>query len=200
MMSRPRVFIFLTMALATRVLVAAPARAEGDAGGFATPATAGPTGFGALGQYVISMGATTDEHLFIHGESGGAWQLQLSPALDYFIAPRVSVGGVVGYRHASGGGGGTNSDGSNRFTLGARAGYDLDINDRFGFWPMAGLYFDRASANHNSVTNTWVGVYAPVLFHVAPHFFAGLGPSLQLNLSGPNGNEFGVDSLIGGWF
>jgi hypothetical protein len=186
----------LTLAMLT-LTMSVTARAE-DAG-FATPATAGPTGFGAVGQYVVSAGATTDEHLFIHGESGGGWQLQLSPALDYFLAPNVSVGGVVGYRHASGGGG-TNSDGSNRFTLGVRAGYNVDFNDRFGLWPMAGLFFDRASANHDSTTNTWIGVYAPVLFHVAPHFFAGLGPSLQLNLSGPNGNEFGIDSLIGGWF
>ena len=85
-MSRPSAFLVTVMTLATlTLLVAVRARAEGDAGGFATPATARPTGFGAIGQYVISMGATTDEHLFIHGESGGAWQLQLSPALDSLI-------------------------------------------------------------------------------------------------------------------
>jgi hypothetical protein len=186
-----------TLALPT---LAGNARAEPEAAGFAPAAPTG-SGFGAPGQIVLSMGATTDEHFFFHKQSGGGWQLQLSPALDYFLTARVAVGGVVGFRHTSGGAGtGANANGTDRILLGARGSTNLEINDRFGFWPLVGLYFDRTSADHVSTTNTWLGFYAPFLFHVAPHFFVGAGPSFQLNLSGPDGNQYGLDSVLGGWF
>jgi len=178
-----------------------PVATEGEPGGSFAPAAAVGSSFGLPGQLVLSMGATTDEHLFFHKQSGGGWQLQLSPALDYFLIQRLSVGGVLGYRYTSGGAGtGTNASGATRILVGGRVGFNIDINDRFSFWPLAGLFLERTSANHASTTNTWFGLFAPVLFHVAPHFFAGLGPSFELNLSGPNGNQYGIDSIIGGWF
>jgi hypothetical protein len=188
---------FASLVLASAVsTLAGAAPAEGEAG-FAPTAEAGG-GFGAVGELALSLGATADEHLFFH-KSGGAWQLQLAPAADYFLAPRVSVGGGVAYGHTSGGTG-TNGAGVDTFRLAARAGYAFTINDRFGIWPLGGLSLDYGSANHASTTNTWLTVYAPVLFHAAPHFFLGLGPSAQFNLSGPAGNEYGIDSMLGGWF
>jgi hypothetical protein len=181
----------------TILTLSGAARAEGEAAGFA-PATAGGTGFGAPGQIVLSMGAMSDQHFFFHHE-GGTWTLQLSPALDYFLTPHLAVGAVIGYQYTSGGGG-TNADGTNRFHVGGRVSTNLDINDRFSVWPLGGLFFQRASANHESTSNTWIGVFAPFLFHLAPHFFVGLGPSFQLNLQGPQGNEYGIDSVLGGWF
>jgi hypothetical protein len=168
-----------------------------EGGGFA-PAAGGP-GFGTTGQFAVSMGATADEHLFFHKQSGGGWQLHLAPALDYFVIPRLSVGGVLAYTHGSGGGG-TNASGSNAIAFAARAGYALDFDDRFGVWPLAGVVVDWFSANHTSTTNTFFSVYAPFLFHVAPHFFVGAGPSFLANLSGPATNQYGIDSLIGGYF
>jgi hypothetical protein len=170
-------------------------------GGFA-PAPASATdaagSFGAVGQLVLSLGATADEPFFFH-KSGGAWQLQLAPAADYFLAPRLSVGGVLTYGHASGGAG-TNSLGSDTFRLAARAGYVFAFNDRFGVWPLGGLAVGYASANHASDTNTWLTIYVPALFHPAPHFFVGLGPSAQVHLSGHAGTAWGIDSMLGGWF
>jgi hypothetical protein len=63
------------------------AHAESESLGFAPVAEAG-AGFGAMGQLALSLGGTADEHFFFH-KSGGAWQLQLAPAADYFIAPRL---------------------------------------------------------------------------------------------------------------
>jgi hypothetical protein len=54
--------------------------------------------------------------------------------------------------------------------------------------------------NNTTSTNTWLTIYVPFLFHLAPHFFVGLGPSAQLHLSGGGGNEWGLDSMLGGWF
>jgi hypothetical protein len=176
---------------------AGTARAEGEAGGFAPAATG--TGFGAPGQFVFSMGPTTDQHLFFHKE-GGAWQLQLSPALDYFVTARLAVGGVLGYTHDSGGAGtGANANGTDTFRLGVRASTNLDINDRFSVWPLGGLFYSHTSQNHNSTNDTWIELYVPFLFHLAPHFFVGVGPSFQLYLHGPD-NQYGIDSVLGGWF
>jgi hypothetical protein len=170
--------------------------AETSSGGFAPAADAG--GFGAAGQLALSLGPTADEHFFFH-KNGGAWQLQLAPAADYFIAPHISVGGVVTYAHASGGPG-TNGLGADTFGLAARAGYVLAINDKFGVWPLGGLALTYLSVNHMSQTDTWFTIFAPVLFHPAPHFFVGLGPNFRIHLSGHDSTEYGVDSMLGGWF
>ena len=170
---------------------ASDARAEGEAG-FA-PVTEAAAGFGAVGQLVLSMGPTSDEHLFFH-KGGGSWALQLAPAADTFIAPHVSVGGIARYGHDSAG------TGTDSFGLTARAGYAIGIHDRFGVWPLGGLAVGHSSEIHKSSTNTSLILFAPFMFHPAPHFFAGLGPSFRLNLSGPGGNQFGIDSMLGGWF
>jgi hypothetical protein len=176
----------------------ASARAQGDAPGFSPTAEAGG-GFGAVGQLALSMGPTSGEHFFVH-KNGGNWVFQLAPAADYFLAPHVSVGGVVAYTHATGGvGTGANASGSDAFRIVARAGYDFAVQDRFTIWPLGGLELDFFSANHTSSTATSLVVYVPVLFHPAPHFFAGLGPLLSVGLSGGGGNTIGIDSMLGGW-
>ena len=67
-------------------------------------------------------------------------------------------------------------------------------------WPLGGLELSYASQNHTSSTHTALVVYVPVLFHPAPHFFVGAGPSFQFDLSGPMSNIYGIDSFLGGWF
>ena len=173
------------------------AHAEGEPVGFAPVAEAG-AGFGAVGQLALSLGGTADEHFFFH-KSGGAWQLQLAPAADYFIAPRVSVGGVVAFGHDSGGAG-TNSDGVNHYKLAARVGYVFAFNDRFGLWPLGGLAVAHTSVDHGSSTETDLTIYAPFLFYPAPHFFVGAGPSFNIHLAGDGATEWGIDSMLGGWF
>jgi hypothetical protein len=176
----------------------APA-AETASGGFAPTAEAGG-GFGAEGQLALSMGATAGEHFFFH-KSGGAWQLHVAPAADYFVIPHLSVGGVVAYDHASGGGGpGTSGVGSDAFMLEPRAGYSFGINDKFSVWPLGGFALRYLSANHAHQTDTWFTIYLPVLFHPAQHFFVGLGPSVRIHLTGQDNTEWGLDSVLGGWF
>ncbi|HVZ72600.1 MAG TPA: hypothetical protein VHJ20_09515 [Polyangia bacterium] len=183
----------LPLALAC-TLFASAAHAEGDAGFAPAPQTGG--GFGTTGQWVLSLGSMTDAPFFFHHGDGG-WQLQLAPAADYFIINNVSVGGAVKFAHASGGG--ANADGVDTFGLEARAGYALAINGQFTFWPLVGLAVDHTSVNHTSSTSTSLPIFAPVLFHVVPHFFVGAGPSVVIGLSN-GGNEVGLDCILGGWF
>jgi hypothetical protein len=190
----------LTLACLTLALAAVPlhrAHAEGEGGGFSPTAEAG-SGFGAQGQLALSLGGTAGEYLFFH-KNGGAWQLGVAPAADYFLAPRLSVGGVVAYTHASGGGG-TNGDGTTTFRIAARAGYVFDFTDRLGVWPLGGVAVDVLSANHDTSTNTFVVLYVPFIYHLAPHFFVGLGPSADIRLTGNDDSAWGLNTLLGGWF
>jgi len=207
MTTRPGVHMLTAATLALVALLAAPlARAESTepaaettTGGFA-PAGDAAGAFGLTGQFALSLGATADEHFFFH-KSAGEWQLQIAPALDYFLIPHVSLGGLFAYGHDSGAGGaGTSGVSSDTIRIGARAGYALAINDKFGIWPLLGLRLDYLSANHSSSTNTFLPIYVPLLFHPAPHFFAGLGPKIDLHLSGTGHAEWGFDSMLGGWF
>jgi hypothetical protein len=159
------------------------------------PFAASPSaGFGPIGQWVLSLRTTGDGgFLFFHNHSPGDWDLSLHPAIDYFITGNVSVGGVVGIGYSPADAGTTNLD------IGGRAGFNLNANDHIGFWPTAGLSVHYASIMHISNTATELDVFVPILYHLVPHFFVGLGPSFSMLLSGGSGKVYGVDFLLGGW-
>ncbi len=200
------------LAIATSVLLATTtlARAEGQGQGqgegqgddsaFAKPApTFAPMvqaagGFGAPTQWVLTMStAPGGGSFFLHKVSGGTWAVNLQPALDYFLTDRVSVGGVVGIGHVSG------DEGTTTVSLGARAGFNLNLIDRLGLWPTGGLFIAHTSLPHDSNTATSLALYAPFLYHLAPHLFVGAGPSFQHGLSGGDYTLYGLDVTIGGW-
>jgi hypothetical protein len=175
--------------------------AETSNAGFAPAGDASAAGaFGGPGQLALSLGATADQYLLFH-KSGGAWQLRIAPAADYFLFAHISVGALLAYGHGSGGAvPGTNGLGSDTFSIGARAGYALAFNDRFSVWPLVGLRLDYASANHTSQTNTFLPIYVPALFHPAQHFFVGLGPKVDAHISGQGNAAWGIETALGGWF
>jgi hypothetical protein len=169
------------------VLAGARASADEEAaprGAFAPAALPG-SGFGATGQIAIS--GDFEAHL----HSG--WELRLHPSLDYFIAPNISVGGLVGITYTSGIPSITTID------LGVRAGYNLNINEKVGIWPKVGIYYSHVSEHPDSSNTTTFRLDAPFLYHLAPHLFAGIGPYFSLDLNG-GGNGYGLDSIVGGWF
>jgi hypothetical protein len=131
--------------------------------------------------------------VFFHKSSPGDYEIALHPAVDYFITSNVSVGATFGYRHTPADTGTTNVD------LGARAGFNLTINDNVGFWPSAGIGVNVNSTNHNTNTSAALGIFAPFLYHLVPHLFVGLGPSFSLQLNDGNGKQYGIDFLLGGW-
>ncbi|HXU02737.1 MAG TPA: hypothetical protein VN903_17350 [Polyangia bacterium] len=160
------------------------------------PFAASPSaGFAAMGQWAISMRTTGDGggFVFFHKDSPGDWHLSLHPSIDYFIINSVSLGATLGYTYSPA------DTGTTIFDIGGRAGFNLNINDNLGFWPSAGLSLNVNSSNHNTNTTTFLGVFAPFLYHLVPHLFVGLGPSFSLQLSGGSGKQFGVDFVIGGW-
>jgi len=151
-------------------------------------------GFAAIGQWAISFRTTDDGgYLFFHKNSPGDWEISLHPAIDYFITSNVSLGAVVGYRHSPA------LTGTTELDLGARAGFNVNINDHVGVWPSASLAIKYFSSDHIDDTTTAFGIFAPFLYHLVPHFFVGLGPSFSVLLSGADGKSYGLDFVLGGW-
>ena len=164
-------FAFLAAGLA---LAPSSARAQGG-------------GFGAPGEIVIRGD--------FEGHLRNGWELRLHPSIDYFIAPNVSVGGLVGLQYNSGNPSRTTVD------LGIRAGYDLAIANQLTFWPTVGIVYSHTSLSNNmgSGSSTNLEIFAPFLYHIVPHFFVGAGPIFDLSLDN-NGNGYGLQTTIGGWF
>lgn len=169
-----------------------------------------PGEFGALGQIAVSADVQFD---IVHRSQGGAGQttVVLRPALDYFLLPSFSVGGFIGFAQASASFGplAGNTD-LTEVSLGARAGYDLRLTEVLSAWGQARLSYahDTFTAPVGGSTGGSIvslALFAPLLFHPAPHFFLGAGPTLsqQLANSIPNqstATDFGLLSTIGGYF
>lgn len=190
------VLAVVTAPRAARAQELAPptAATSGPSGGSAAPAPA--SGFGVAGAWVISMqsnnaGSATPSFLFAKQASGG-WRLLIQPGLDYFIGNGISVGGVVGFGYSSG------NPNAITVNLGARAGFNQALNEHVSFWPTIGI---DGSYTHSTGSNSTAAleVFAPFLYHVAPHFFLGAGPFLSYLVKGGPDTEYGLDFVIGGW-
>lgn len=169
--------------------------------------------FGDRGQIAISseMGLTI-ENTTISGGSGSTTNLQLQPAVDYFVAHDFSVGAFVLFDYTS-----ASAGHSDTFGLGARVGYNFTISDLLSVWPKAGLSFASNSSTTSeslagappgtststtvSGSNLALNLFVPLMFHPAPHFFVGFGPFLDTDLSGDaRATTWGGKMTIGGWF
>jgi hypothetical protein len=195
-------------AMAT-LMLAHPASATEPA-----PAPAGRAqtgGFGEQGQLAVSAELQLD---VVHTSQGqfGTTSYTFRPAGDYFLSPNFSVGGFIGISS------GTTSvmqvlaSSAATFTevsLGARAGYNLRLTDLLSLWGLASLGYARDTLHIAGIDTSGsivpITLYAPLLFHVAPHVFLGLGPilSAQLVNSVPGQSHaisFGLQSVVGGYF
>src|SRR5689334_11942674 len=77
----------------------APFAGGGNKAPAAAPFAASPSaGFGAVGQWVLSLRSTPDQggYLFFHKDSPGDWTLSLHPEIDYFITGNISLGALFG--------------------------------------------------------------------------------------------------------
>jgi hypothetical protein len=190
-------FAFATAPGAARAQDLAPPTAATSApSGGSVSASPAASSFGVAGEWVISMqsinaGSPTPSFLFAKQASGGS-RLLIQPGLDYFIGNGISVGGVVGFGYTSG------SPNTITVNLGARAGFNQGLNQHVSFWPTIGI---DGSYTHNATSNSTAAleVFAPFLYHVAPHFFLGAGPFLSYLVKGGPDTEYGLDFVIGGW-
>jgi hypothetical protein len=198
-------------ALATASAVANVAAAqEGD--GERRPAVPdvprnSPAGvFGDRGQLAISSDAGLSlTNTSVSGVDGSTTSLILRPAVDYFVIDHLSVGGFLGLAYVS-----TSAGSSTSFSVGPRVGYDIPVSRRFSIWPKAGLSIGHTSEDIDdpdfeddtgeSNTSLQLNLFVPVMFHPVDHFFLGLGPALDQDLSGDNkATTIAVRLTLGGW-
>ncbi len=200
----PRASLGLALGLA---LASAPGAARGQELAPPTAATSAPSGgsvsasapasnFGVAGAWVISVqsfnaGSATPSFFFAKQASGGS-TVFVQPGLDYFIGNGISVGGHVGLGYTSG------SPATTVVNLGARAGFNQGLTEHVSFWPTIGV---DGSYIHNTGSSSTAAleVFAPFLYHVAPHFFLGAGPFLSYLVKGGPDTQYGLDLVIGGW-
>ena len=156
---------------------------------------AGGQGFGAQGQIAVSgeLGAGFDK------VSHGGWTAAIKPAGDYFILPSVTAGGFFGFT--------VGNASYQELLVGGRAGFNLNATPNLGAWPKVGVAYDHAKnparnpmTTSASTSSSYLTVDAPILYHIVPHLFVGLGPYYYLKLSGDGNTAYGVHSLVGGWF
>jgi len=169
-----------------------------------------PSGvFGERAQLTIS----TDAGLSISststsGVDGSTTELTLRPALDYFLANNVSLGGFIGLDYKS-----TSGAHKTSFAIGPRVGYNLAFSELFSFWPKLGFSYSTSNTSADSSlpagttadaavsgSHLALNVFAPVMFHPVRHFFLGFGPALDTDLTGQAKQTTIAGRLtIGGW-
>lgn len=189
-------------------LFGAAAGAQEAVGAHTTPGSPVSV-FGNQGQIAISSEAgATFEHTSVSGVDGSSTTFVLRPGVDYFLIKRLSLGAFFGVDYSSVPGGSTTA-----FRVGPRVGYDVAFSDHFSIWPRAGLSYNStkvetdaedvggvtvpsASGSNDAIA---INLFAPVLFHTN-HYFAGVGPALDTDLSGDaKATTFAVRVTLGGW-
>jgi hypothetical protein len=181
-----------TGAAAAVAVAASPAAAQGQA-------RFGDQGELAISADIIEGFETTLENTSVSNGGGSDTTLRLAPAADYFVIDRLSLGGqvVLGVDSPPRGPSVT------EFSVAPRIGYNAPISDLVSFWPDGYIRFTTVSGNPGANIFA-IGAFAPLLLHPAQHFFIGLGPNVSTELShDPGGNrvtQFGLTSMVGGWF
>lgn len=196
-MKRPRRTISGFTVAALLCLTGASARAQNP--GAAPPAAragwAAAGLFGDQGQWVYSISSEGEFPFSFSKTGGGDWGLTLRPSADYFLAPNVSVGGIVAL---------TSGGGNSSIGFGPRIGYDLIVSSLISIWFRGGVFFnDFPAPMSGRDTTTDVGIQVPFLFHLVPHFFLGVGPfanfRVQQSAGGTKENTLGLTAIVGGY-
>ncbi|HTA18499.1 MAG TPA: hypothetical protein VK989_04365 [Polyangia bacterium] len=178
-----------------------------------TPAATEAPSFGAAGQLVVTGEASVSSMYESFSMGGGhITTFDLAPSIDYFVIPNLSIGGALGFSTTSfspSGGGQSSTDTS--IAILARVGYNIPMGPVVSFWPQLEIGYahtsDGVSGQTTSGHSVPLAINAPFLFHVAPHFFLGIGPTFETELSAKDESQgtskvtaFGVQSVVGGYF
>ena len=142
-------------------------------------------GFGEQGQLVI----TGELNTAFDKVNNAGWLFRIQPAADYFFMPSVSAGLVAAFVFGSG-------DYKEQL-IGARAGFNFNVTENLGAWGKAGVAYDHISGGFST---TWLTLDLPILYHIVPHVFVGVGPDYYLKVAGDGNTGYGFHSLVGAWF
>lgn len=174
---------------------------ERDPGMPKVPANS-PSGiFGGKGQLaILAEAGVVFSHTTISGVDASSTTFVFRPAVDYFVIDHLSIGAFTGVDYAKASG-----ESKTTYGIGPRVGYDIPFTERFSLWPKAGLSFNSTTLKTDtpsfSDTNSAIALnlFVPVMYHMN-HYFVGLGPALDTDLSGDaKATTFAVRLNVGGW-
>ena len=202
----------------------------GDWGGAPTePAPVSPSvahgparRFGQQGEVVITGEVSSNAFWTTYDGTGSSnVAVSFAPGFDYFVVNHVALGVAVqaAYENSTGlDGSATVHASTTSFSAIPRVAVDVPLASWLSLYPRATLFFgyqsqdetERASTNASTQDFAGVGLYVPVLLHVAPHLFVGFGPNVSHELTHSytfqDGTEqqvrattFGAALTVGGW-
>ena len=109
-------------------------------------------------------------------------------AFDYFVAPKLSLGGTLAYAKigdSEDGEEGFGSDSTSSFLINPRVGYALMFSQSVGFWPQGGLtYYATSHDETHSESGGSLSIDLPFVLSPANHLAFLVGPYLDLGLWG----------------
>ncbi len=151
------------------------------------------------------------------GNSVSTTDINALPSLDYFVAQDVSLGGFFGVQYSKVDSGVHPS--TLAFLVGPQIGVNIQASPRASLYPRLGVGYRRSTDKQDSTLggsdkidtdSVRVFLFAPIMAHLAPHFFVGFGPMLSIDLvskakvdgkssDGVKHRIFGVQLEVGGW-
>ena len=173
-----------------------------------TPAVA----FGTPGQMAITSDFDIDLGYVsetLNGLSQSGPNITISPALMFFLAPQLAVGGLLSFHHEA-----QEDNSLSQFVFGPTVSYNFPISERASIFPTVGLTYTWSKGSVGSaggrMTNTGSDfgllLKAPVLFHPFAHVFVGFGPVIIVDFSSKaevgaatKTRAFGLSMDLGFW-
>jgi hypothetical protein len=197
-----------------------PAPSRSPAPMIASEAPAAAAAFGAQGQLAISVDLPLNneapELTFVHSSTsmggGTSNTVAIQPSFDYFVAPDLSVGGLVGFAYSTVPGmAGNPSLNITLFDVELRVGYNVPLGEMASLWPRVGIMYTHSSTSSGGASGSGYSIpltaFIPVLWQPVHHFFLGAGPFVTTELvnkleglSQPKTTQYGLQALIGGYF
>ncbi|MBN1962606.1 MAG: hypothetical protein JW841_16865 [Deltaproteobacteria bacterium] len=162
----------------------------------------GSAAFGHPGQ-VVPFGSISMKY---NTAGDGTSEIGINPGLLYFIMDNLAVGGSFKLqRHSEQVATMNGSESSSTTQLGfaPMAAYHLALNPQISLLAQGSLPIIHQFGDF-SYTLVQLDIFAPLLLHIAQHFFIGAGPQLAFDLIVPDGADhsvtIGLQTVIGGYF
>jgi hypothetical protein len=193
--------LVLALVAATVVFAATPGEAaEGD------------VGFGHMGQIVPSgsVSFAWSSTKVPGGASVSDTAFTFAPTFGYFVIDNVLIGGsLLGSIRSP-----ESGDSITGFGIAVMGGYNVNLMEKFSLLPQLSLGYTSfgSGSGDAKISNgrTGLEIFVPILWHVVPHFFLGIGPNLHTDLSsstsvggvsgdGDKVTTIGIMTTIGGW-
>jgi len=123
--------------------------------------------------------------------------LIVQPNVQYFVIPHLALGLGVTYGRSW-----FSPGAASVYGLQPSVGYDVPLLDGVSLFPRAFFSFTHLTGSGPDANIVTSGIFAPVLFHAARHFFLGIGPSATAagRFSDPfEAKGLALQTVIGGW-